>query len=200
MKRKPVHLMILSLFVVGLIACGDSDDEAATDQQTPTSTTQIPQTQEPATGELPPGLVVDFAAEEAIIQELIASHAKAYQKQAVNDIMLHWLKSETAEVFIVDSFGGKACTEKWSGVRKLFEGRFVDARVGALRAPETIEELGIDARGQNATIAGKLDNGTTPYRAAVKKNAKGKWKIRAVEFIIFHKFAHCEIKLIETPR
>jgi hypothetical protein len=191
MKRKFACYLMLCLFVVGFLACGDSDDEQEA-QPTPTTQTQ-PTTTQPKTGIGLPQ--VDIAAERAAIEELLASNEEAMKANKIGRVMSHWAKSNKA--FLVHSFGGQECTERWEGVKSVIEGWFLRNRT--LQIPGTIEELGIDTRGKSATIRGKLTNGTTPFTAALQKDGS-KWKLLALDPIPRHKFDHCKVKWIEAPK
>jgi ketosteroid isomerase-like protein len=193
MEREFICYFMLSLFAVGLIACGDSDE--AGKEQPKTTTPQTPQTGGEPTVE-GPRVEVDLAAEQAAIQALLDSHAIAQEKRDVGDIMGHWLKSETSDVFIVESFGAETCTERWSGVKKMFEGWFRQNRPQGI--PRTIEEIGLDARGQNATLRGKKE-GAAKYTGAVRKDRSGRWKIRAINYLARDNKVPCKIKWIEMP-
>lgn len=192
MKRRFACYLMLSLFVGGFLACGDSDDEQEA-QPTPTTQNTTPQPQ--------PEIAIpkiDFAAEQAAIEEVIALHFKALKEQDVDDIMDQWLKAESDEVFITVNFLAAAtCETTWSDVKNTWAGLI---QFNELHKPMTIEEIGIDKRGKNATIRGTEEMPNKKYEAALRKDAKGNWKIRAVGFLFGHKFDHCRIEWIETPK
>lgn len=192
MKPRFACYLMLAFFVGGFLACGDSDDEQ---EAQPTPTVQTTSQQEPVIA-LPE---VDFDAERTAIEEVIALHAKAVKSKKVNDIMSHWLKAESDEVFMTLRFlAANTCESRWSDVKKAWAGQI---QLGEhLQIPTTIEEIGIDKRGKNATLRGKQENGTNKYEAALRKDKKGAWKIRALGFLIGHKFNNCQIKWIETPK
>ena len=178
MKRQSVCYLILTLFAVGLIACGDSGDD---DKDGTTKPATQPQAQVPADDAGVKQEVVDFAVEEAAIRQLFTSHAVAVTDRKVDVIMDHWLKLEKPELFMAWNFWNAFTRiETWTGVKQSFAGTFEK-----LKNPMTvtITEVGIDSRGKNATLradynwlqAGKLV-------AAFKKDGQGNWKILAIDF------------------
>jgi len=184
MNRKFVCYFILVLFVVGLISCGDSDDEETNQPTKPTTETQKPTDDEVIEDEKE----IDFAAEEAAIRELFESHTAAVRENDINKIMEHWLKLETKEVFISHQFLGIATvSEKWKGVKDFWVA--TKAAFDGVPLPTTMLEVGIDARAENATLSGNyrwevpgagVDEGK--YIAAFRKDNNGNWKIRAIDF------------------
>ncbi len=178
MKRQSVCYLILTLFAVGLIACGDSGDD---DKEQPTKPTTQPQTQVPANDGDVKQEVVDFAAEEAAIRQLFTSHATAVTERKVNDIMDHWLKLEKSEVFMAWNFWNAFTRiETWTGVKQSFAGTFEKFKNPMT---VTITEVGIDSRGKNATLRADynwLQGGKLV--SAFRKDNDGKWKILAIDF------------------
>jgi len=119
MIRKLTCYLIFSLFVVGLIACGDSDDQ----EREQTDKTTKPQT--PPTAQNTPAdegiegnrIEVNFAVEEAAVRELFESHAEATRKRDVALIMDYWiLRKNDPEVFMTQCFGGLLTgLKRWMG-------------------------------------------------------------------------------------
>ena len=178
MKRQCVCYLILTLFAVGLIACGDSGDD---EKEQSTKPATQPQTQVPADDGDVKQEIVDFAAEEAVVRQLFTSHAVAVTQRKVNDIMDHWLKLEKPEVFMAWNFWNAFTRiETWNGVKQSFAGTFEK-----FNSPMTvtITEVGIDSRGKNATLRADynwLQGGKLV--SEFRKDNDGKWKILAIDF------------------
>ena len=178
MKRQCVCYLILTLFAVGLIACGDSGDD---EKEQSTKPATQPQTQVPADDGDVKQEIVDFAAEEAVVRQLFTSHAVAVTQRKVNDIMDHWLKLEKPEVFMAWNFWNAFTRiETWNGVKQSFAGTFEKFKNPMT---VTITEVGIDSRGKNATLRADynwLQGGKLV--SEFRKDNDGKWKILAIDF------------------
>lgn len=182
MKRKSACCLILFFFVAVLLGCGDSDDEDVSQPTTQTTTqTQTPSPDEVA--EVQPQ-EVDFPAEEEAIRQLFQSHAAATMKRDVELIIEHWIdKKNDRDVFMMQCFLGiNTPIEKLEGVKRSFEGDF---KLGRSGMTVTIEKVGIDKRGEKATIRGTYKWAPAAdgqYVAAIEKDKNGDWKIRAIDF------------------
>ncbi|MBI1923039.1 hypothetical protein HYR99_02195 [Candidatus Poribacteria bacterium] len=178
MKRQCVCYLILMLFAIGLIACGDSGDD---DKEQPTKPATQPQTQVPADDGDVKQEIVDFAAEEAAVRQLFTSHAVAVTERKVDVIMDHWFKLEKPEVFMAWNFWNAFTRiETWTGVKQSFAGTFEKFKNPMT---VTITEVGIDSRGKNATLRANynwLQGGKLV--SAFRKDNEGKWKILAIDF------------------
>ncbi len=166
MGYQSICYLVFALFVVGFVACGDSGVDEA--QLTKPATQTQPQ---------PP---VDFAAEDAAIQDVFTLHAAAISTQDLDKIMSYWLKSDTEEVFAAWTFGGafeKSVTSKgirdgWASVFRLLGGNMtVD-----------ITSVAIDAKAENATLHAKYRWAASGELIAAMKKEKGTWKIRAIDY------------------
>ncbi|MCH8292734.1 hypothetical protein IH992_16700 [Candidatus Poribacteria bacterium] len=178
MQRQSICHLIIALFAIGLIACGDSDDDKDIQQDVPAkSTTQTPIDSE----DIAVREEVDFNVEEGAIRDLFTSHAAAVTERKVNKIMDHWLKLETRDVFMAWNFWNAFTRiETWKGVKGSFAGTFEKFN-NAMNV--TITEVGIDKRGKEATLQADyqwLQNGK--LIAAFKKDNKEQWKIQAIDF------------------
>lgn len=191
MKTKALCYIILGLFIIVFVGCGDSDDEQETQVTKPKSTL------EELEDEVfePEEMVVDFAAEEAAIRKLFTSHNDALRARDWDEAMEHWLRLEKKEVFMIQNFAGTTTIiEKWSGVEGTWEA--TSKLIGSVPIPRTMGQVGIDKRGKEATLRGTYSwLGGTKYIAAFRKDKDGNWKIRAIDF--------CDkgfIKEIKTPK
>lgn len=181
--------MMVGMLVIFMIGCGNDDDDDETK-----STTQNPK---PAvdTGVEVRQITVDFDAEEQRLRELFDTHNEAVKADKINQIMVHWLRREKPEVFIVHEFGGAITrAEKWSQVKNFWDG--TKKVFGSTPLPGAVAEVGIDARAKNATFDGNFSGfGSGKYRAAFRKD-DDEWKLRAIGF---GSNVHKEIKAIKTP-
>lgn len=193
MRPKAVFYVILALFIIGLIACGDSDDEEENQPTKPKTQTQLPDDE---VIEVEVEEAIDFVAEEAAIRELYTSYAAAVSRQEIDDIMEHWIQRETKDVFTVDCFGDAMTRiEKWKKIKDSWAATFV--LVGKAQMIVTIAEVGVDERGQKATLRGTWEWWLFSGKMVVafEKDKKGNWKIRAID--------HCDkgfIEEIQTPQ
>jgi len=191
MNPKTVCYFILALLIIVFIACGDSGDDEDNSPTKPTTQTQIPDDEVIKAEE-----EVDFAAEEAAIRELYTSYTVTLSGEGIDEIMEHWIKRETKDVFMVQCFvGAMTRIEKWKAIKNSWEATFV--LVGRAQLTVTIEKVGIDKRGQKATLRGtwKWGNFSGKMVVAFEKDKKGNWKIRATD--------NCDkkfIKEIQTPQ
>ncbi|MBI1923040.1 hypothetical protein HYR99_02200 [Candidatus Poribacteria bacterium] len=178
MKRQSVCYLILTLFAVGLVACGDSGDD---DKEQPTKPATQPQTQVPADDGDVKQDQIDFAAEEAAIREVFTLHATAIGTKDTDKIMTYWIQSDSKEVFTAWTFwagtfekneGWKNIKNGWTGIFRLIGGNMtVD-----------ISSVAIDARAQNATLRAKYRWAASGELIAALKKEKGVWKIRAIDY------------------
>ncbi|HIE27920.1 TPA: hypothetical protein EYP66_11595 [Candidatus Poribacteria bacterium] len=194
MRTKTICYFILALFIIVAIACGDSDDEGANQLKKPTTQTKetgeeiiVPEEEE----------VIDFAAEEAAIRGLYISHAAAISGKGADEIMEHWIQRNTKDVFMTQCvLGAVTILEKWKGIKDSWVPTF-QLLGGQPKMTVTIAKVGIDKRGQEATLSGNYNWGGIVGKsiAAFEKDKKGNWKIRAIDL--------CEqnlIKEIQTPQ
>ncbi|MBM3239872.1 hypothetical protein FJZ31_26610 [Candidatus Poribacteria bacterium] len=177
MKTNSLCYFTIAVCIIVFLACG-ADDNATNQPVKPITPTEEPSDEIIEAEEV----AIDFAAEEAAIRELFESHTAAVAANDINEIMKHWLKLETKEVFISHEFlGVVTISEKWSGVKEYWSA--TRAVFGVVPSVQTMDKVGIDARAQNATLSGKYvweDEGK--YLAAFRKDKDGKWKIRAIDF------------------
>ena len=177
MKRKSLCYLILVLFVVVFIACGDSDDEEENlPAKTTTSTTQ-PGGKEVA--EVPKE--VNLAAEEAKIKEFIKSYDQAVSNQDLDATMDHWLNG--GDVLMVhDFFGGLETAKSLKKIKAFWEAIF--EHFGGEKHITTVEKVKIDARGQKAKASGTchFPLARQPFVAALEKNKQGIWKLQAWDY------------------
>ena len=187
-----IWYLILTFLIIVFLACGDSDDDGENQPAKPKSTIEDLEDEVIE----PEAEVIDFAAEEAAIRELYTSYAAAANRQDVNDMMEHWIERNTKDVFNVDCFGGAMTRiEKWKNIKDSFAATFV--LVGKAQMIVTIAEVGVDERGQKATLRGTWEWWLFSGKMVVafEKDTKGNWKIRAID--------HCDqefIKEIQTPQ
>ena len=184
MKRKWFCICILACFAAGLIACGDSDDEP---EDSPAQTTTVPTTGPIDSPEEEVAEVIDvnFAAEQAKIEAFLAEYDAAVnlaRRESDSDIIMeHWL--EQRGIFMAHSLFGavqlsrsfKEIKTSWTGIfkRQVHRAHLI-----------TVEELGIDARGEKATVSGKLQFLNQPLSIVleVQKNDAGDWKLTAADY------------------
>ncbi len=185
MRCKWFCIVILAIFAVGFIACGGSDDEVETSptKTTPTSTTETtePVVEEPVE-ELPD---VNFGAERAAITAFLVSYDAAVnagkRTTKPDELMAHWV--DRPGVFFAHSLFGAAINSKsykkiWTTWAGLFKRQLHRAH------QITAEDIGIDARGEKATITGRLQllNQPIPIALGLEKDAEGMWKIWAADY------------------
>lgn len=191
MKCKLLCYLTLALLAVGLIACSGSDDEG--DEQPTKPTTQSPTTS------VDEGIAikttnVDFVAEEAAIREIFAAHDAAITEQDIDALMDLWLERDVLMVstWFANAFNifetSNAIKDAWVGTWKL---------VGKRPITSTIQNVGISANGKKATASGTFKYPDTERKivAEFKKDTKGDWKIRAIDYA-----EQNLVKEIETPK
>ncbi len=166
-------LFRFSLIFVGfLVACGNSEDPVTK----PKLTTAVQD--EPTVA----SVEIDFATEDQSINAVLANQNEAISTKELDDIMVHWVKSEDKEVFSAWTFwagafekneGWKAVKNGWVGIFKLHAGEM----------SVQVSRLEIDSRARNAIVYGKYKWGNqNGDLIAAFQNQKGKWKIRAIDF------------------
>lgn len=176
MTRWLVCYLILTIFIAGFIACGDSDYE---EKDQPSTTTTIPTTPTGG-GEVPVAKPIDFAAEEVAINELIVAYDKAISDQDADAVMDLWLKEG---VFMVQNFfGAIKRVDGWGKIKNSWKANWPELRKN--KQQTNVDKVGIDVRGRNATASGgsKYPRDTQPFVAAFKKNAEGNWKLQAWDY------------------
>ena len=160
------------IFVGFLVACGNSEDPVTNPKLTTAAQ------DEPTVA----SVEIDFAAEDHSINEVLANQNEAISTKELDDIMVHWVKSEDKEVFSAWTFwagafekneGWKAVKNGWVGIFKLHAGEM----------SVQVSRLEIDSRARNAIVYGKYKWGNqNGDLIAAFQNQKGKWKIRAIDF------------------
>lgn len=180
MRPKAICYFILVLLAAGLMACGDTDDDAeALDKQTqPTATTPSEATQP----EVIAGRDVDFAVEEQAIRDLYAVYAAAHGDKDTDTLAEVWLRSEEQDVLTAWTFwagafernvGWKEVTKAWDGIFRLRGGKMV----------VDITYIAIDSKGKKAVLRGTYSWGNQKgdLISALNNDGKG-WKIRAIDY------------------
>ena len=103
-------LFRFSLIFVGfLVACGNSEDPVTK----PKLTTAVQD--EPTVA----SVEIDFATEDQSINAVLANQNEAISTKELDDIMVHWVKSEDKEVFSAWTFwaGAFEKNEGWKAVK-----------------------------------------------------------------------------------
>ena len=178
-------MVILAIFAVGFIACGGSDDEGETlpTKTTPISTTDTtePVVDEPVE-ELPD---VNFGAERAAITAFLVSYDAAVnvgkRSTKPDELMDHW--NDRPGVFFAHSlFGAASNSQSYKKIWTTWAGLF---KRQLHRAHKIIaEDIGIDARGEKATVTGRLELLRQPIDIVLglEKDDEGKWLIWAADY------------------
>ena len=177
MKRQFVCYLILTLFAVGLIACGDSGDDNEDATTKPTAQSQTPPVDE---GDVKKEQI-DFVAEEAAIREVFTLHAAAIGPKDTDKIMVYWLKSESNDVFTSWVFWAGAFEKNvgWKGIKNGWAGIF---RLLSGNMTVDITSVAIDSKAQNATLRASYKWAVSGDLIAAMKKEKGTWKIRAIDY------------------
>ena len=167
-------LFRFSLIFVGfLVACGNSEDPVTK----PKLTTTVQD--EPTVA----SVEIDFATEDQSINAVLANQNEAISTKELDDIMVHWVKSEDKEVFSAWTFwaGAFEKNEGWKAVKNGLVGIF---KLHAGEMSVQVSRLEIDSRARNAIVYGKYKWGNqNGDLIAAFQNQKGKWKIRALSLI-----------------
>ena len=176
-------MVILAIFAVGFIACGGSDDESET---SPTKTTTTTEKTDPDVDEPVEELAdVNFGAERAAITAFLVSYDAAVNEgkrsTKPDELMTHWL-DEPGVFFAHSLFGATINSKSYKKIWTTWDGLFDRQLHRAHKI--TAEDIGIDARGEKATVIGRLELLNQPISIALelKKDTEGKWKLRAADY------------------
>jgi ketosteroid isomerase-like protein len=164
------------LLAVGIIACGDSDD----DKEKPAArATTLPTGAGGSEVVQPPAEPVDFAAEEAAILQLLKEHDNGFNRKDIDEILGYWADKG---VFMAHNFFGVVKRVDGRGKIRLFWTDFWK-KIRTAKMQATIDKVGINSRGQKATAHGIVSFiGKKDFAASLEKNAEGAWKIKAVDY------------------
>lgn len=178
MKRQSIFLLLIALFAIFFIACGESDDEKDVVRDKPTATTQ---TQTPSDEIAVKQEEIDFEVEEAAIRDVFTLHASAVGTKDTDKIMTYWLKSESDDVFTAWIFwagaferniGWKAIKNGWTGIFRLHGGAMT----------VEISSIAIDSRAKNSTLRASYKWAVNGDLIAAMKKDKDEWKISAIDY------------------
>ena len=175
MKNKCPFFLIMAVIVVGLMACSDSSEKNSPIKpkvsSQPSEDDVVIKQEE-----------INFVAEETVLKEVFTAHADGIGKKDLDEIMTHWLKSDSEDVFTAWTFWAGAFEKNvgWDDIKKGWVGIF------RLRGGDmTIEFLSvaIDSRAKNATLRAKYKWAASgDLIADMGKDKKDKWKIRAIDY------------------
>ena len=165
----------MTVIVAGLMACSDSSEKSSpikpkVSSQSSEDDVAIKQAE------------INFVAEENALKEVFTKHADGISKKDLDEIMTHWLKSGSEDVFTAWTFWAGAFEKNvgWDDIKKGGGGIF------RLRGGDmTIEFLSvaIDSRAKNATLRAKYKWAASgDLIADMGKDKKDKWKIRAIDY------------------
>ena len=175
MKYKFPFFLVMTVIVVGLMACSDSSEKSSPIKPKVSS--------QPLEGDIAiKQEEINFVAEENALKEVFTKHADGISKKDLDEIMSHWLKSNSEDVFTAWTFwaGAFEIYVGWDDIKKGWVGIF------RLRGGDmTIEFLSvaIDSRAKNATLREKYKWAASgDLIADMGKDKKDKWKIRAIDY------------------
>ena len=174
MKWKFRTYLICVLLVLGFIACGGDSDGDADEQPAKPATS--------SGGGEAIQIIVDFAAEEAAIQEAFTLHAEAIESKDPDEFMPYWLKSKSEDVFAAWDFWAGAFEKHlgWEGVKTGWVGIF---RIRSGKMTVDIESVAIDKIGKNATLRGRYQWAVSGgFIALMVKDREEGWKIKQVDY------------------
>merc|ERR1711959_347452 len=139
------------IFVGFLVACGNSEDPVTK----PKLTTAVQD--EPTVA----SVEIDFATEDQSINAVLANQNEAISTKELDDIMVHWVKSEDKEVFSAWTFWVSAFekNEGWKAVKNGWVGIF---KLHACEMSVQVSRLEIDSRARNDRSKKTKKNGTQP--------------------------------------
>jgi hypothetical protein len=177
MKRNAIFSLLIVLFAIFFLACGESDDEDVIDKPTQSTT----QTQTPDDEIAVKQEEIDFEVEAAAIREVLTLHASAIGTKDTDKIMAYWLKSESDDVFTAWTFwagafernvGWKAIKNGWAGIFRLHGGVMT----------VSISSVAIDSRAKNSTLRASYKWAVSGDLIAAMEKDKDEWKIRAIDY------------------
>ena len=175
MKYEFPFFLVMVIVTASIISCSDSSEKDSLVK--PKVSSQISEDSEAIKQE-----EINFVAEETALKEVFTKHADDIGEKDLDAIMTHWLKSNGEDVFTAWTFwaGAFEKTVGWDDIKKGWVGIF------RLRGGDmTIEFLGvaIDSRAKNATLRAKYKWAASgDLIAAMRKDKKDKWKIRAIDY------------------
>jgi len=175
MKYKFSFFLVIAMVVVGLMACSDNSEKDSPIKpkvSSQASEDDIIVKQEE----------INFVEEENALKEVFTEHADDISKKDLDEIMSHWLKSNSEDVFTAWTFwaGAFEKTVGWDDIKKGWVGIF---RLRGGNMTINFLSVAIDSRAKNATLRAKYKWAASgDLIAAMRKDKKDKWKIRAIDY------------------
>ena len=172
---------LIVLLAVGLLACGGSDDEEVS--QTESLAKPTTQNPTPPSDEVVEREQIDFNAEEEAIHAVMTQHADAIVGgvKAIDEIMTHWLKSDSEDVFTAWTFwantfekniGWQDVKDGWGGIFRLHNGQMT----------VEINRVIIDSTAKNARVEASYRWAVSGDLIAAMTKDKTAWKIQAIDY------------------